>query len=70
MGDTVSNNPFARLDTSLMRSTKTQEPGNPGTLKSGKTETQEAVKPVLQKPRNPGNELRIRRRHIIFILTL
>jgi hypothetical protein len=46
MGDTASNNPFARLDTSLMRSTKSQEPWKPV--------SQEAVKPVLQKAINPG----------------
>ena len=56
MGDTASNNPFARLDTSLMRSTKSQETRNPETLKTGKPVTQEAVKPVLQKPIIPGSQ--------------
>jgi hypothetical protein len=36
MGDTVSNNPFARLDTSLMRSTKSVQP--PETKETSKPE--------------------------------
>ena len=51
MADTA-NNPFARLDTSLMRSTKQ----NPGNQKIRKSETQDIVKPVFQETRNPGNQ--------------
>lgn len=41
---TTTKSPFARLDTSLMRSTK-QNPG-----------TQEDSKPISQLPRNPGKK--------------
>src|SRR5260221_1308805 len=43
MTDTASNNPFARLDTSLMRSTKQQEE---------KPESHTASKPALQQNDN------------------
>src|SRR6266480_5392745 len=48
MNDSTTSSPFARLDTSLMRSTKSQEPRKPA--------TQEPVKPVLQKTIIPGTQ--------------
>ncbi len=54
MADPTNTSPFARLDTSLMRSTKSQEPRKP--------DTQEPVKPVLQKPIIP--ETQETRKHV------
>ncbi len=49
---TTTKSPFARLDTSLMRSTKQ----NPGTQEPRKSETQDVENPVFQETRNPGTQ--------------
>jgi hypothetical protein len=49
----------AKIETSLMRSTKPQVA--PGTQEPRKTQTQEGGKPVSQEARNPGTQKNIKR---------
>ena len=64
MADTNAKSPFSRLDTSLMRATKPQEPRNVGTQERGNPltqlprnqGTQDDAKVVSQETRNPGRQ--------------
>ncbi len=54
MGDTASNNPFARLDTSLMRSTKVVQPSE--TQETSKLGNQQTSLQENKQPSKLGNQ--------------
>lgn len=56
MAASPASNPFARLDTSLMRSTRTQEASFPGTQETVNPLSQEPRNPALQEPRKPVSQ--------------